>query len=271
MLRILIMGATGRMGQAIVRAAHARQDEFRVVGAIASEASAHRGEDVGELAGVGPLGIRIESNPATALPEADVAIDFSQPGAAAANLAACVAAGKPLLIGTTGLPADIVGDLERASQHIPLLAAPNTSLGITLLTELVRKAARTLSLDFDIEIVEAHHRAKKDAPSGTALALGQAAAEERNQRLEDVAVTGNRHSETGRRRGDIGFAVVRGGDIVGNHAVIFAGAGEQLILEHRATDRAIFARGALDAARWLVKQPAGRYSMRDIIGDKSEA
>jgi 4-hydroxy-tetrahydrodipicolinate reductase len=257
------------MGQALVRAALERPD-IRISAAVASFDSQHLGRDIGDLAGVSNFGIAVTSNLADALGDADVAIDFSQPSATATNLAACVGAGKPLLIGTTGLAAALEKDFERTARHIPLLIAPNTSVGVTLLMELVRQSARALSLDFDAEIIEAHHRMKRDAPSGTALAIGQAIADERGQQLANVAAT-NRNGESPRKRGDIGFAVVRGGDIVGEHTVVFAGAGEQLVLGHRATDRAIFARGALDAASWLVARGPGRYSMRDVIAFKTGA
>jgi 4-hydroxy-tetrahydrodipicolinate reductase len=201
------------------------------------------------------------------LADCDVAIDFSQPSAAAAHVAACCAAGKPLLIGTTGLAGPMLQELDRAARHIPLLVAANTSLGITLLAELVRQCAQVLPGHFDIEILETHHRGKRDAPSGTALALGRAAAEARGQVLDQVGVFARTGGESARREGEIGFAVVRGGDVVGEHTVLFAGSGEQLILSHRATDRAVFARGALDAALWLAApgRAPGRYSMRDIL------
>lgn len=269
MVRALIIGATGRMGQAIVRAALERPN-VRIAGAVASSDSAQLNRDIGELAGVGRFGISVTSNLSAALADADVVVDFSQPAAAAANLASCVGAGKPLLIGTTGLSQALEHDFERAARHIPLLIAPNTSVGVTLLMELVRQSARALSLEFDAEIVEAHHRMKRDAPSGTALALGQAIADERGQQLEQVAST-NRSGEAPRKRGDIGFAVVRGGDLVGEHTVVFAGTGEQLILGHRATDRSIFARGALDGAAWLAGKSPGRYVMRDVISLKTSS
>jgi 4-hydroxy-tetrahydrodipicolinate reductase len=262
MVRALIIGATGRMGQAIVRAALERPN-VRIAGAVASVGSAQLNRDIGDIAGVGRFGLTVTSNLSAALSDADVVIDFSQPAATAGNLAACVAANKPLLIGTTGLSEALSDSFERSARHIPLLIAPNTSVGVTLLMELVRQSARALSLDFDAEIIEAHHRMKRDAPSGTALAIGQAIADERGQALHEVAAT-NRNGEP-RKKGEIGFAVVRGGDIVGEHTVIFAGTGEQLVLGHRATDRSIFARGALDAAYWLSGRNPGRYSMRDVI------
>lgn len=262
-MRVLIIGAAGRMGLAIVRAA-ADEAEARIAGAVTAPGSSHVGRDIGELAGAGTLGVRIVDELSKPLADCDVALDFSRASATAANLAACVAAGKPLLIGTTGLAPLLQQELERAARHIALLVAPNTSLGITVLLELVRTCARALPLAFDVEISEAHHRSKLDAPSGTALALGQAIAEARGRTLEEVAVAARRGGAP-RGEGEIGFAVARAGDLVGEHSVMFAGTGEQLNLAHRATDRAVFARGALRAAAWLVGRAPGRYAMRDIL------
>lgn len=203
-----------------------------------------------------------------ALSAADVAVDFSSPQVTGRNLDTCRLAGKPLLIGTTGFPPEVDRQVEEAARAIPVLVAPNTSLGVTLLIELVRQAARALPESFDIEIVEAHHRMKRDAPSGTALALGRAAAEGRNQPFGRSRAVARRDGEP-RKDGEIGFAVIRAGDIVGEHTVLFAGAGESLTLAHRATDRGIFARGALEAAAWLAARPAGRYFMRDLVAYKS--
>lgn len=267
MIRVAIIGAAGRMGRALVRAVHCDGD-VQLAAAVVSATSAQLGRDAGEVAGVGRLDVRLRTDLAAALEAADVAIDFSQPAATAANLAACRAARKPLVLGTTGFDAALETDLRAAAADIALLVAPNTSLAMTLLIELVRTSARALPAGFDIEIIEAHHRAKKDAPSGTALALGRAAAEGRGVSLEEHAVLG-RSGHTPRQDGEIGFAVVRGGDIVGEHVVLFAGAGEQLTLGHRASDRGLFATGALLAARWLVRRPPGRYAMRDVIGLKT--
>ncbi len=262
--RAVIIGVTGRMGQALLRSA-AEFPALSITGAVASRHSASLGRDAGELAGVG-LGVAVTDDLPAALAGADVAIDFSQPQATGTHLAACRAAGKPLLIGTTGFAPELTeAELQAASRDIALLIAPNTSLGVTLLTELVRTAARALPLQFDIEILEAHHHLKRDAPSGTALALARSAAEGRGQPPAE-AIRGVDSNRAGpRRQGEIGFAVMRGGDIVGEHEVWFAGPGERLVLAHRASDRAIFARGALRAALWLARQPAGRYAMRDIL------
>lgn len=247
--RAVIIGVSGRMGQALVRAA-GELPSLRITAAVASPASASLGRDAGVLAGMEPLGVAVTSDLPAALATADVAIDFSQPHATRANVAACRVARKPLLIGTTGFEAQITQpELAAAASEIPLLIAPNTSLGVAVLTELVHRAARALPAEFDIEIIEAHHRTKRDAPSGTALALARAAAEGRGGVPERT----------------IGFAVVRAGDIVGEHTVLFAGPGEEVRLTHRASDRAIFARGALRAALWLRGQAPGRYDMSDII------
>ncbi|HEY2590766.1 MAG TPA: 4-hydroxy-tetrahydrodipicolinate reductase [Steroidobacteraceae bacterium] len=262
-LRLALIGAAGRMGQSLVHASRARSD-VTVQACVVSPASALTGCDMGEIAGLGALGIELTSDLPAAVAACDVALDFSVPRATAANLAACTAAGKPLLIGTTGLGADVQHELERAARHIALLVAPNTSLGITLLVELARQCARALPEHFDVEIIEAHHRHKRDAPSGTALALGHAIAESRGVEL-DPAVVLHRAGGHARREGEIGFAVVRGGDLVGEHTVLFAGSGEQVTLGHRATDRGVFARGALDAAVWLARHPPGRYTMRDVL------
>ncbi len=265
MPRAVIVGVSGRMGQALVRTACELSD-LRITGAVASAGSASLGRDAGGLAGLDPLGVAISSDLPAALAAADVAIDFSQPHATRANIAACRAARKPLLVGTTGFAAQVTeAELDAAAREIPLLIAPNTSLGVALLTELVRRAARALPAQFDIEIIEAHHRMKRDAPSGTALALAQAAGEGRGLAPAE-ALAGRSGARVGpRREGEIGFAVVRGGDIVGEHTALFAGPGEELRLSHRAADRAIFARGALRAALWLLGQPPGRYAMTDII------
>lgn len=306
-LNLVIIGVTGRMGLALVRAASDIPDKLTITGAVASTTSKSLGRDAGDLAGVGRIDARVTDDLAAALARADVVVDFSQPHATRSNVTVCRAARKPLLIGTTGFPADLTSLLDAAAAEIPLLVAPNTSIGVTLLTELTRIAAQSLPVDFDIEIIEAHHRMKKDAPSGTALALGRAAAQGRGLPESAVAAAAglpqpspsgtpteasgvtqpgggvsagvapgadrgqfpNRSGE--RRQGDLGFAVIRGGDIVGDHTVLFAGTGEQVTLGHRATDRAVFARGALRAALWLAARPAGRYFMRDFLGLKTVA
>jgi 4-hydroxy-tetrahydrodipicolinate reductase len=239
------------MGRAIVRAAAETSGEVNITAAVASRTSPSLGADIGELAGVGRAGVAVTSDLAVALAGADVAIDFSNASATGENLAACLKARKPVLIGTTGYEAAVTAQFAAAAKHIPLLVASNTSVGVTLLAELARLAAEAMPSTFDVQILEAHHRMKKDAPSGTALTLGQAV-------------------ETVRPGADVGYAVVRAGDIVGEHTVLFAGPGERLTLSHSATDRGIFARGAVRAAAWLASRPPGRYAMRDVVLSKSD-
>jgi 4-hydroxy-tetrahydrodipicolinate reductase len=266
-LRIAILGATGRMGGALLRAI----DEVtgaRLVGATASASSRWLGQDASAPAGGPHRNVCIESNPSKAVADAVVAIDFALPEATRANLNACLDARCALVIGTTGYGSEVRAEIERAARHIPIVVAANMSLGVNLLIGLTQLAARALDTSYDIEIFEAHHRNKKDAPSGTALALGEAAANGRGVKLDDVAVY-ERHGATGARAaGSIGFAVFRGGDVVGDHTVSFAGIGERIELTHRASDRMTFARGALRAAQWIVGRSAGLYSMQDVLGLK---
>ncbi|MCC7462869.1 MAG: 4-hydroxy-tetrahydrodipicolinate reductase [Gammaproteobacteria bacterium] len=210
-------------------------------------------------------GVRYTTDLAAALSGARLVIDFSSAAAASGHVQACAAARVPLLLGTTGAGATLEPVAAQAAQQTALLIAANTSIGIALLTELVQRAAAVLPARFDVEIIEAHHRHKVDAPSGTALVLGEAAATGRGRRLESCAEYA-RHGAGGPRASDgIGFAVVRGGDVVGEHEVLFLGPGERVALKHSATDRSIFARGALAAGRWLADQPPGRYEMRDFL------
>jgi 4-hydroxy-tetrahydrodipicolinate reductase len=265
--RIVIIGAGGRMGRALLHAA-ADFDDLAVTGAVVSASSEALGRDAGEYAGGAPLGIRLSADLEPALQGADVAIDFSAPQATAGHLAACRRAGVALLLGTTGYPEALEDEFDAAARDIALLVAPNTSLGVTLLLELVRTAARALPAGFDIEILETHHRMKRDAPSGTALALGQAAGEGRGLPAAEALAAAGAGRAGVRPAGQIGFAVVRGGDVAGEHEVRFLGTGETLVLGHRAGDRSLFARGALTAALWLAQRPAGRHFMRDILFEK---
>jgi len=253
-MRVVIVGASGRMGRAIGELLRDHPDAT-LVGAIDCEADAARG---------------VTTDLDAALRNADVMIDFSSPSNTVAHLEACARHGVAALVGTTGLDSASTPAADIASRRVPVLIAANTSLGVTLLTELVRAAARALPDEFDIEITEGHHRHKKDAPSGTALALGRAAADGRGQSFD--AVRGSpREGESARKAGEIGFSVIRAGDLVGEHSVLFAGEGERLTLGHQATDRVIFARGALKAAAWLVGRAPSRYRMIDVIGLKTIA
>ena len=264
-LQIAVLGVSGRMGRALLTAI----DE--VPGAVLSGASASansrwRGKDAGEAGGGARRNVSIAGDSASALRNAHVAIDFTLPDATAANIAACVAAKCPLVIGTTGHSDAVKLQIAEAAASIAIVMAPNMSLGVNLLLKLVELAAAKLDAGYDIEVFEAHHRHKKDAPSGTALALGKAAASGREVAFDDVAEY-SRNGNTGAREpGSIGFSVFRGGDVVGDHTVTFAGLGERIELTHRASDRLAFARGAVKAAQWLVGRPPGQYSMQQVLG-----
>jgi 4-hydroxy-tetrahydrodipicolinate reductase len=264
---LAVFGITGRMGQSIVRVLQADGGGFRLSGALASASSSLLGQDAAAPAQAAPTGIAITADRREALIGAAVAIDFTLPAALRANLEACVAARVPLVVGTTGLDLATEEALAVAASQIPVLHAPNMSLGVNLLLELVAQAVAALPADYDIEIFEAHHKHKLDAPSGTAVRLGQVAATARGTTLAASAVYA-REGQTGPRpAGAIGFSTLRAGDIVGEHTVYLCGAGERLELGHRATDRLTFARGAVRAAAWLSAGRApGLYSMRDVLG-----
>lgn len=265
MHRIAILGATGRMGRALLELV-AASDDLSLSGAAAEPGHPALGTDPGPGLGLPAFGLRIGDDPAAAVAGAEVAVDFSVAAATAAHAAACAAQGVALVIGTTGLGETEQAALAAAAERVPVVYGRNMSIGVNLLSELVRLAARTLDTDYDIEIYEAHHRHKVDAPSGTALQLGEAAVAGRGGRLDELAVY-QRHGHTGPRpAGTIGFAVARAGGIVGDHRVTFGGDEELLELGHRALDRRVFARGALRAARWVVGQPPGLYGMREVLG-----
>ncbi|SIS66890.1 4-hydroxy-tetrahydrodipicolinate reductase [Phaeovulum vinaykumarii] len=262
---IVVTGVSGRMGQMLAREVTA-SGKARLVGALERPGHDWVGRDLGACMGGAALGVTVEDDPLPAFARARAVIDFTAPAATVAFAGLAAQARAVHVIGTTGLaPADLEA-LEAASHHAAIIRAGNMSLGVNLLAGLVRKVAAALDADWDIEVVEAHHRMKVDAPSGTALMLGEAAAEGRGIALADNMESG-RHGLTGARApGAIGFSAIRGGDIVGEHDVIFAGAGERLVLRHVATDRAIFARGALRAALWGMDQKPGQYDMVDVLG-----
>jgi 4-hydroxy-tetrahydrodipicolinate reductase len=258
---LIVFGITGRMGQSLIGALR-EGSPFHLQGAVASPGSSRLGQEAA-LEGQA-TGVRITADPAAVMARGAVALDFSLSDAVAAHARACAAAGVPLLVGATGFDTAARAELERAAKTIAVLIAPNTSVAVAVLNRLVAEAAAALGESYDVEISEAHHRHKRDAPSGTALSLGEAIAKSRAVSINDVAVF-DRHGQGARMPGSIGFSVVRAGDIVGEHTVTFAGAGERLELIHRATDRMTFARGALRAAAWLVGRPAGLYGMKDVL------
>ncbi|MDH3738426.1 MAG: 4-hydroxy-tetrahydrodipicolinate reductase [Alphaproteobacteria bacterium] len=264
-LKIGVVGASGRMGRMVVNII-AASDGCELAGATEAPGSEFVGADAGMLAGVSDMGIAVGDDASAMFAGVDVVIDFTVPAATQAHAQIAAAAGCALVAGTTGLEAEHQGALEVAGQAVPIVWAPNMSAGVNLLFAVTQQVARALGEEFDIEIVEMHHRHKVDAPSGTALGLGQAAAAGRGVDFDAVKVLSREGITGARKPGDIGFATLRGGDVVGEHSVVFAGAGERIELSHRATDRAIFARGAVRAALWTAGKPAGLYTMNDVLG-----
>ena len=267
--KVLVVGAGGRMGLAIARLIAQRAvPGLELAGAVDRAGAALVGQDAGVAAGVGPLGVVIGDDLSAALAaRPDVAVDFSSPAAAAATAAQVAAAGVPWALGTTGLGEAEKAAVAQAAQTIPVVLSANMSLGVNLLFALVEQAARALAgRGYDCEIIERHHRRKKDAPSGTALYLGEAAAQGFGWNLQDVAVDGRTGIPGERPEKEIGFHAVRGGDVVGDHVVLFAADGECLELSHRATSRDTLAIGALRAAAWLPGRAPGLYGMRDVLG-----
>ena len=264
-LRIVIPGAAGRMGRMLVKAIHDTPG-VTLGAALEMKGSIALGQDAGLLAGVGNLGVLIADDPLRAFAEADAVVDFTAPAATVSFAALAARMRVAHIVGTTGLHAADLDVLRQAGHDTVVMRSGNMSLGVNLLAALVKRVAQTLDNDFDIEIVEMHHRLKVDAPSGTALLLGEAAAAGRAVKLDKTAVR-SRDGHTGARRaGDIGFATLRGGTVIGDHSVIFAGAGERIELSHKAEDRSLFAQGALKAALWSKGQKPGLYSMADVLG-----
>lgn len=264
-MRIAIMGAAGRMGRVLTKIVHEREG-CAVAGGSEGADTPAVGADIGDLAGVGPLGIAITDKPLELFANCDAVLDFTAPAASLEFAALAAQARIVHVLGTTGFSAEDEEKLQAAGRHATIVKAGNMSLGVNLLTALTRQVAAALDENFDVEIVEMHHRHKVDAPSGTALMLGEAAAEGREIPLSEHSARG-RDGQTGpRRTGDIGFAALRGGSVVGDHTVVFAGEGERIELTHRAEDRAIFARGAVTAALWGRGKPPGIYSMIDVLG-----
>jgi 4-hydroxy-tetrahydrodipicolinate reductase len=263
--KIGVVGCGGRMGRMLV-AEIAATEGCTVAGGSEAPNSGYINQDIGELAGLGRIGIPIGETVDKLIRTSDVVLEFTSPAATAEHAALAAELGKAMVIGTTGLSAEQGDVVREAARNIPIVWAPNMSLGINVLLSVVEEVARRLGPDWDIEIMEMHHRGKVDAPSGTALALGRAAAAGREVALEAVEQRARDGITGPRRRGDIGFAALRGGDTTGDHHVIFAGAGERLELTHRATTRAIYAKGAVRAARWVVGRPTGLYGLKEVLG-----
>jgi 4-hydroxy-tetrahydrodipicolinate reductase len=262
---IVVTGASGRMGRMLIDLVLA-SDKARLVGCVERIAHDWVGQDIGTALGRAHVGVTVTDDPLEAFAKAQAVIDFTSPAATVEFAALAAQARAVHVIGTTGLEHEHLASIARAAHHAVIVRAGNMSLGVNLLVRMTKLVAEALDDDWDIEVVEAHHRMKVDAPSGTALMLGEAAAEGRGVRLADVRDAGRDGITGARTRGDIGFASIRGGDIVGEHDVIFATAGERIVLRHIATDRAVFARGALRAALWGQVQKPGEYDMLDVLG-----
>ncbi len=265
MLNIAVTGAGGRMGRTIIEAIQ-NLDGCQVTAAFEYLGSTLIGSDVGELAGIGKIGVEVTGDIDAVLDSFDVMIDFTSIDATLDHLEICKNNGKKLVIGTTGFDASQKAFIEAAAQETAIVFAPNMSVGVNLCLKLLQTAAAVLNEDYDIEVVEAHHRHKVDAPSGTALRMGEVVAETLGRKLEDCAVYG-RQGQTGERDPNtIGFETIRAGDIVGEHTVMFAGIGERVEITHKASSRMTFAKGAVRAARWLEDKDKGLYDMQDVLG-----
>lgn len=263
---LVVMGAEGRMGRALI-AAITESTGLKVAGAVERTGSPSIGLDAGTLAGLQPLGVQVSDDLEAALSQADGLIDFTAPVATLQFAEIAARLGKVHIIGTTGFDADQEAQLpELAAKGAIMVKSGNMSLGVNLLGKLVEQAARSLDADFDIEVVEMHHKHKVDAPSGTALLLGESAAFGREIDLRSNAVMSREGITGARERGSIGFATLRGGSVIGEHTVILAGEGERIELTHKAQDRSVFARGAVKAALWAKDKPVGYYSMMDVLG-----
>ena len=262
---IVVTGASGRMGRMLIDLLRG-SDVARLVGVVERTGHDWVGQDVGAAMGGAPCGVIVTDDPLEAFARAQAVIDFTAPAATVEFAALAAQARAVHVIGTTGLSADDLTRIAAAARHAVIVRAGNMSLGVNLLVQLTRQVAAALDADFDIEVIEAHHGAKVDAPSGTALMLGQAAADGRGVDLDTMADRGRDGITGSRQRGHIGFSSVRGGDIVGEHDVLFAAPGERIVLRHIATDRAVFARGAIKAALWGQGRDPGEYDMLDVLG-----
>ena len=262
---IVITGVSGRMGQMLIKTIVC-SDGMHLMGAIEQSGNDWVGRDVGDVLGGSSMGVVVSDDVKTVISDADALVDFTVPKATVAFAEIAAVAGVAHIIGTTGFDAKQLAQISNSAKTTPIVRAGNMSLGVNLLVKLTKQVAAVLDAEFDIEIIESHHNKKIDAPSGTALMLGEAAADGRNVRLEDVRDT-NRDGIVGaRKQGDIGFAAIRGGDIVGEHDVMFASPAERITLRHVASDRTVFARGALKAALWAQSQMPGEYDMFDVLG-----
>jgi 4-hydroxy-tetrahydrodipicolinate reductase len=267
MIRIAVAGAEGRMGSRIA-ALSGDYDGLKLAGAFERSGHKDKGKDIGMLIGIGETGVLLADNPADIIDDVDVVISFTTVEASLEHLRLAAKKGKAIIIGTTGFAKDDLKEVSRLTRKIPCVMASNMSMGVNLLLKVLQDVAKVLGDSYDVEIIEAHHRMKKDAPSGTALKMAQAVATALNRNLDKVAVYGRKGITGERTAKEIGIQVIRAGDIVGEHTVIFGGLGERIEITHKASSRDTFARGALRAALWIHNKPAGLYDMQDVLGLK---
>ena len=267
MVKVIVTGAGGRMGTRLVSLIK-ETPNLVLVGAVERKGHPAVGADAGETAGCGRLGVAVTDNLAALADRAQVLVEFTSPDATLMHLAIMAASRKAMVIGTTGFSAEQLAGLRELAKAIPCVFAPNMSVGVNVLLKMLPQIARTLGEDYDIEVLEAHHRLKKDAPSGTALKMAQVLAEAMGKALDAVAAYGRKGMIGERKRGEIGMQVIRAGDIIGDHTVLFGGLGERIEVTHRVQSRDTFARGALRAAQWVVTQAPGLYDMQDVLGLK---
>lgn len=264
-MKVAVLGASGRMGQMLIKAID-ETENARLFAVAERPGHDWIGQDLGVAMGGASRGVIVQDDPLEIFAKAEAVIDFTSPDASTEHAALAAQARCVHVIGTTGFEGKHLAKIAAAARHTTIVRAGNMSLGVNLLTELTRQVAKSLDTEWDIEIVEAHHKHKVDAPSGTALMLGEAAADGRGVSLKDAEDRGRDGITGARKKGDIGFTAIRGGDVVGEHDVIFAAAGERIVIRHLATDRMIFARGAIKAALWGKDQKPGEYAMTDVLG-----
>ncbi|TAL24625.1 MAG: 4-hydroxy-tetrahydrodipicolinate reductase [Nitrospirae bacterium] len=267
MIKIAVAGAAGKMGQRIT-ALSKEYPELKLAGAFEKKGHPAVGKDIGTIVGIGETGIKLSDSLEGIIVNSDLIIDFTSPASTKDNLKLASKKGKAMVIGTTGLSKDDIKEMEPMLKSIPCVMASNMSTGVNLLLKVLQDVARVLGDEYDIEIVEAHHRLKKDAPSGTALKMAQVIADAINRNLDEVAVYARKGIIGERTKKEIGIQTVRAGDIVGEHTVLFGGLGERIEITHKASSRDTFARGALKAAQWVAGKPAGLYDMQDVLGLK---
>ncbi|WP_028467993.1 4-hydroxy-tetrahydrodipicolinate reductase [Neptunomonas japonica] len=264
-MRIAVMGAAGRMGKALIEAV-CQAEGVKLSAAVVQPGSSLVGADAGELAGVGKLDVRLVDKLSDAKDDFDLLIDFTTPETTMSNLDFCAAHGKKIVIGTTGLSDNQIQHLAECAKQTAVMFAPNMSVGVNVCFKVLDLVARTLGDDYDIEVIETHHRHKVDSPSGTALRLGEVVADALGRDLKECAVYGREGQTGARTQKEIGFETIRAGDVVGDHTVLFATEGERIEITHKASSRMTFAKGAVRAAAWLTKQPTGQFDMQDVLG-----